>query len=112
MSFRFMSLDVWRSARELAVVVARMEVRRRTLRDQLDRACESVVLALAEGLPHDSVRMRRQYFARAKASLAEVAGAADLGAAVGAIDAGEAATVIALASKVRAMTVGLLRVNE
>jgi four helix bundle protein len=86
-----------------------MEVRRGTLRDQLDRACESVVLALAEGLPHDSARMRRQYFARAKASLAE---AADLGAAVGAIDQRAADAVIALASKVRAMTVGLLRVTE
>ena len=109
MSFQFMSLDVYRSARELAVRVSVMEVKRSTLRDQLDRACESVVLALAEGLPHDSPRMRRQYFTRAKASLAEVAGAADLGAAVGAIDPRAAGDVIALASKVRAMTIGLLR---
>ena len=109
MGFRFLEMDVYRVAKELAVMVARTQVRRSTLRDQLDRACESVVLALAEGLPHDSVAMRRQYFKRAKASLCEIAGAADLGSAVGAIDPAASREILALASRIRAMTIALSR---
>jgi len=107
--FAFMTMDVYRSARELAVLVAKTHVGRATLRDQLDRAAESVVLALAEGLPHDSKPMRAQFFKRAKASLCEIAGAADLGAAVGCIDTDASAEIVALSARVRAMTIALLR---
>jgi four helix bundle protein len=109
MTFPFLNLDVYRSARELAVLVAKTPVKRASLRDQLDRAAESVVLALAEGLPHDSLPMRRQYFKRAKASLCEVAGAIDLAAAIDAVDAQASSEILALAGRVRAMTIALMR---
>jgi four helix bundle protein len=107
--FRFMAMDVYRGARELAVRVEALGIARASLRDQAVRAAESVVLALAEGLPHDSPRMRRVYFARAKASLGEVAAAIDLAGAVGVADAALAGEALHLAGRVRAMTVALLR---
>ena len=108
-AFPFMRLDVYRSARELVVRVEALGIRRASLRDQASRACESVVLALAEGLPHDAPRLRRVYFARAKASLCEVAGALDLAVAVGVADAAAAGEALTLAGRVRAMLVALLR---
>ena len=117
-AFPFMRLDVYRSARELAVRVEALGIRRASLRDQAVRACESVVLALAEGLfacpsshRRDSARSLPSVELRATrlASLCEVAGALDLAVAVGATEAAATGEALTLAGRVRAMTVALLR---
>ena len=55
--------------------------------------------------------MRRKYFAQADGSLHEAAGAVDLAAAIGAAEQRCADEALAVASRVRAMLRGLLRVN-
>ncbi len=106
---RFMAMDVYRAARELVRRVHAAKIRHAELRDQAERASVSTLLALAEGLPHDSAAMRRTFFSRAKASVGEVAGSVDTAAALEAIALAEASAIIALAGRVRAMIVGLLR---
>ena len=109
--FPFQSLDVYRAAKELAALVHRLDIRDAELRDQATRASKSAFLNLCEGLPDDRGAMRRKYFAQADGSLHETAGAVDLAAAIGAIPQGRADEVIAIASRVRAMLRGLLRVS-
>ena len=50
-----------------------------------ERASVSVFLAISEGLPQTSVKMRAQFFVRAKASLCEVVSALDLARELGAL---------------------------
>ncbi len=107
--FPFQQLDVYRAARSLAELVHRAGIRDAELRDQATRAAKSAFLALSEGLPSDRVAIRRQYFERADGSVHEVAGALDLARVIDAMDAREAAALIELAARLRAMVRGLLR---
>ena len=68
-------LDAYRIARELARRVHLAGIRDAELRDQATRASKSTFLQLCEGLPLDSVAMRRKYFACANGSLHETVGA-------------------------------------
>ena len=79
------------------------------LRDQAERAALSCILAIGEGLPHDGERMRRQYFARAKASLGELVTATDTAQTIGAMGDDDWQACQQLAWRVRGMLVALLR---
>jgi four helix bundle protein len=104
----FQRLDCYAVARELARRVHAAGISDAELRDQATRASKSAFLNLCEGLPSDRPAIRRRYFLCADGSLHETAGAVDLAAAIGAIDASEAAELLALAVRLRAMLRGLL----
>jgi four helix bundle protein len=108
-AFPFQSLDVYRCARELAVRVHHARIGDAELRDQATRAAKSAFLNLSEGLPDDRVAMRRKYFLASDGSLHEVVAAVDLAAGIGAVGEGDAAEILALAGRLRAMLRGLLR---
>jgi len=50
-TFNFQSLDIYRVAKEVAVLVQGSRIRDAELRDQATRAAKSAFLNLAEGLP-------------------------------------------------------------
>jgi four helix bundle protein len=107
--FPFQSLDVYRCARELAVRVHAARISDAELRDQATRAAKSAFLNLSEGLPDDRAAMRRRYFLASDGSLHEVVAAVDLASGIGAVGEGDAAEILALARRLRAMLRGLLR---
>ncbi len=104
----FQRLDVYIAARELAALVHRARISDAELRDQATRASKSAFLQLCEGLPSESVAMRRKYFATANGSLHEVVGALDLASALEAVapEVAERAQELALRLKrmLRALT--------
>ena len=105
----FMAMDVYRVARSLASLVHSAGIADAELRDQATRAAKSAFLNLCEGLPSDQPGLRRRYFRQADGSVHEVAGAVDLAAAIGVLDAGTAREALALAGRFRALLRGLLR---
>jgi len=105
----FQKLDAYRVARELAKRVHESKIRDNELRDQATRASKSCFLQLCEGLPSESVAMRRKYFQCANNSLHETVGAVDLAAAIGAMNEDHARAVQELAVRLKAMLRGLLR---
>jgi four helix bundle protein len=80
---RFQTLDCYQVAKELAKLVHLAKIRDSELRDQATRASKSCFLQLCEGLPNESVAMRRKYFVCAHARLHETAGAVDLAVTLG-----------------------------
>ncbi len=108
-AFPFMRLDAYKVARELARQVSAAKIADAELRDQATRAAKSAFLNLCEGLPDDRPAVRRRYFRQSDGSVHELAGALDLSAAIGALDAGLAAEALALAARLRALLRGLLR---
>ncbi len=58
---------------------------------------------LCEGLPNDSVALRRKYFVQSNNSLHETAGAIDLAAAIGAVAEEQARAIQALAVRLKQM---------
>jgi four helix bundle protein len=107
--FPHQRLDVYRAARELTQLVFASKIRDEDLRDQAQRAARSVFLQLCEGLPNDRIAMRRNYFGRARDSLFELVGCLDVANVVGALDDEHAKAAHAVALRVRAMLVALLR---
>jgi four helix bundle protein len=107
--FPFQRLDVYVAARELAALVHSAPIQDAELRDQATRAAKSCFLALAEGLPHESVGQRRRYFSTAHASLCETVAALDLAAAIGALAPARASAAQAVALRVKRMLFALRR---
>jgi four helix bundle protein len=103
LTFPFQRLDVYLIAKEMAVGVHRAGISDAELRDQATRASKSCFLNLSEGLPSDSVAMRRRFFCSAAGSAAEVAAAVDLAAAIDAIDADAAKRIGELAVRIKKM---------
>ena len=101
--------DIYMASFELCRRVRAAKISHAELRDQAERAATSCFLAVGEGLPHDGDRIRRQYFARAKASLCELASATHLAAAFAAMSAEDWKACQALAIRVRGMLIALLR---
>jgi len=99
----FQSLDVYRVAREFAARVHALPLPDAELRDQLRRASKSALLNLSEGLPAESLGLRRRAFALAAGSLCESAAALDLAAAIGLVPGAEAAALVALPARVKKM---------
>jgi four helix bundle protein len=110
-AFPFQRLDVYGAARELAALVHRAGIRDAELRDQATRAAKSAFLNLCEGLPDDRAAMRRKYFVQADGSLHETVGAVDLAAAIGALEPRRAEEILGVASRMRGMLRGLLRLT-
>ena len=102
-------LDAYVTAREIARRVHEAAIRDAELRDQATRAAKSCFLTLCEGLPNDSVAMRRKYFTMSRNSLHELVGAVDLAEAIGAVDSDAAHAVFGLACRLRGMLCALLR---
>ena len=92
-TFRFQSLDIYRLARDLAVMVQDARIKDAELRDQATRAAKSCFLNLSEGLPSDQAGVRRRHFSLCNGSLGELSAALDLAAALGAIDVDAARTI-------------------
>ena len=107
--FPHQRLDAYQHAKELARVVSAAKIAHAELRDQAERAAISVFLNASEGLPNDSVPMRRRYFTTARNSLFELVAAVDLAATLGAMSVEDAAAAQAIAWRVRGMLVALLR---
>jgi four helix bundle protein len=105
----FQRLDVYVAAKELARRVHEAKIRDAELRDQTTRAAKSTFLQLCEGLPNESVAMRRKYFSCAHASLHETLGAMDLAAAIGAASERDAEAVQALGVRLKRMLRALSR---
>ena len=61
-TFRFQSLDIYRLARDLAVMVQDARIKDAELRDQETRAAKSCFLNLSEGLPSNQAGIRRRHF--------------------------------------------------
>ena len=101
--------DIYQAAFELTARVRGAKIAHAELRDQAERAAISALLAIGEGLPHDGPRMRRQYFARGKASLCELVSATHVARALGAMSAEDWGACQALALRVRGMLIALLR---
>ena len=107
--FLFQSMNVYRDARELVVVVEKGCIRDAELRDQATRAAKSVLLRLAEGLPLDAPGMRLKYFREAYGSLHELVAAVDMAGALGVLDDGVVERALDLAVGVKRMLRGLMR---
>ena len=102
-------LDAYVVAKEIARRVHEAKIRDSELRDQATRASKSCFLTLCEGLPNDSVPMRRKYFTMSRNSLHELVGAMDLAEAIGAVDREAATAVQELAFRLQRMLGALLR---
>jgi four helix bundle protein len=100
---RFQMLDCYQVAKELAKLVHLAKIRDGELRDQATRASKSCFLPLCEGLPNESVAMRRKYFVCAHASLHETVGAVDLAATLGMMSDDDAQMIQSLAVRLKAM---------
>ena len=102
-------LDAYRIAKEIAKRIHDSKIRDTELRDQATRAAKSCFLTLCEGLPNDSVPMRRKYFTMSRNSLHELVGAVDLAEAIDVIDSDAAVAVLELAGRLRRMLGALMR---
>ena len=105
----FQNTDAYRVAKSPAVLVHQARIRDTELRDQAARASKSAFLQLSEGLPNDSVPMRRKYFVCARNSVCEVAAAVDLAVDIDALERDRATEIIRSCGRFRALLVGLLR---
>jgi len=99
----FQRLEIYVVAKAIAVLVHRAEIGDAELRDQVRRASKSAFLNLSEGLPSDSLAMRRRYFASAAGSVCETAAAVDLASALGLIDGTLAREVLGLCVRMKQM---------
>jgi len=108
-SFPHQRMDAYVTAKSLARDVVRAKIGNTNLRDQAERAAASVFLQLAEGLPNDSRPMRRKYFTCARNSLYELVAAIDLASDLGALGSDTRDAMMAVATKLRALLIGLLR---
>lgn len=79
------------------------------LRDQATRAAKSVLLRMAEGLPHRQQPMRRKYFAESNGSVYELVAAVDVARAIGAMREEDVRAITALAVRVTQMLCRLMR---
>jgi four helix bundle protein len=102
-------LECYAVAKEIARRVHAANIPDAELRDQATRAAKSTFLNLCEGLPQESMAMRRKYFRTALGSLNEAVGAVDLAEAIGALGTNEAQAVAALGERLRRMLVALAR---
>ena len=107
--FPFQKMHVYQAAKDFAKAVHLAKIRDPELRDQATRAAKSAFLQLSEGLPNDSVPMRRKYFTCARNSVCEVVAAIDLAVELGVVDIEHADSIAELAVRVRALLIGLLR---
>ena len=106
--FEMQKLDIYQVARELARRVHEAKIQDDELRDQATRAVKSAFLGLCEGLPNEQLGLRRKYFTQSNNSLHETVGAVDLALAIGAVNAGDAAAIQALAIRLKRMPRPLL----
>jgi four helix bundle protein len=101
--------DIYQAMLELVRRVHDAQIKHAILRDQAERAAISCILAIGEGLPHHSVRMRAQFFERCKASLGELVTATDTARTIGVLVDADWLACQQLAGRVRAMLIGVLR---
>jgi four helix bundle protein len=98
-TFNFQSLDIYRVAKDVAVLVQTARIRDAELRDQATRAAKSAFLNLAEGLPSNQDGIRKRHFASCKGSLGELCAAVDLASALHVIDEAPAREIEANAER-------------
>ena len=101
--------DIYTVTMKLCVLVREAKIAHAGLRDQAERASVSTFLAVGEGLPHRSPRMRKQFFERARASACELASALHLACALGVMDKAQWVTCHALVGRASAMLKALVR---
>ena len=108
-TFRFQSLDIYRLARDLAVMVQDARIKDAELRDQATRAAKRCFLNLSEGLPSDQAGIRRRHFSLVNGSLAELFAALDLALALGSIEINAAQAIEASSERFAMMLRKLMR---
>ena len=101
--------DIYQTTMQLVARVKDASIKDAVLRDQAERAAVSTLLAIGEGLPHDGPRMRKQFFARAKASVCELVTATDAARVCRAMGDRDWEACQALAWRVRGMLLALHR---
>jgi four helix bundle protein len=101
--------DIYRACFELSVRVRKASIKHAELRDQAERASVSAFLAVSEGLPQSSSRMRKQYFERARASVWECAGGIHLACELDAMPSDDWRACQSLVLRASAMLVALIR---
>jgi four helix bundle protein len=101
--------DIYQACFELSARVRKAHIQHAELRDQSERASVSAFLAVSEGLPQASSRMRKQYFERARASVWECAGGIHLACELGAMTPDEWRACQSLIVRASAMLVALIR---
>jgi four helix bundle protein len=105
----FQRMRAYVLSKELARRVHAAKLRDKALRDQATRAANRVFLDICEGLPHDSVARRREYFVVAKASLFETIGVMDFAATLGIARQADADAVQTHGVELTRILCGLLR---
>jgi four helix bundle protein len=100
---RFQTLDSYQAAKEIARLVHLAKITDNELRDQATRASKSCFLQLCEGLPSESVAMRRRYFVTANGSPHETVGAVDLAVTLAMMSEEHASAIQALALRLKSM---------
>ena len=108
-TMQFQQLDIYTSARDLAVQIHRLGVGDAELRDQLRRASKSAFLNIAEGLPAARSALKQRYFATAIGSLCEVQAALDLCGALGLASEVEVVRLQRLTVRITQMTRAMKR---
>ena len=105
----YQKMHVYQAARELVIVVVTAKIEDRELRDQATRAAKSVLLRLAEGLPHRSQAMRRKYFGESNGSVYEVAAAVDVAGLLGSMRPSEVEAATQLCIRITQMLSRMMR---
>ena len=114
--FPHQRLDAWRVAVELVTQVKTLCERiprgYRNVADHMLRAAVNTALLLAEGANRLTAGQKRQRFGEARGEVGEVAGGAEVAAALGLVPTKEAERVLHTAGRVAAMLTRLIAVQR
>ena len=113
----FRDLEVWRKARQLAIVVYGLTTdgplgKDFGLRDQMRRAAVSICSNIAEGNDRNTDRDTVRFLYMAKGSAAELISQADIALGVGYLERADAEKLIVACDEVSRMLRGLIKQRE
>jgi four helix bundle protein len=113
----FRDLEVWKKARELALVVYKLTTdgplgKDFGLRDQMRRAAVSICSNIAEGNDRNTDRDTVRFLYMAKGSASELMSQADIASGVGYLGSDEARKLMEACEEVSRMLGGLIKYRE
>ena len=113
----FRELEVWKKARQLAIVVYKLTTdgplgKDFGLRDQMRRPAVSICSNIAEGNERNTDRDTVRFLYMAKGSASEVLAQADIASGVGYLGSDEAKKLIGACEEVSRMLGGLIKYRE
>ena len=107
--FAFQRLDVYRAAIQFRQCVERVRRGSADLRDELERASNSIICNVAEGAGRMRPAEKRHFYELARGSACECVGAIDGLVAIGALGAAEHAQALDLLVRIGMMLSALIR---